>query len=124
MDQLELSALPPWSSIAVVDLGEGPSGVPLAPPVPAESFNGRFQEILEMGVRDWVNVGVLEVRDGVLIVEVEYRTTSASDPSTSVSPETKSQSTSMAQRGTPWCGWASIPMRTLGTGGRDQVPFT
>ncbi len=77
-----------------------------------------------MGVRDWVNVGVLEVRDGVLIVEVEYRTTSASDPSTSVSPETKSQSTSMAQRGTPWCGWASIPMRTLGTGGRDQVPFT
>jgi len=67
-------SLPPYSSIAVTELPEESPGAERSAPVPASEFVERFQAILQVGCRDWVNVGIEEVRDGVLYVEVTYCT--------------------------------------------------
>jgi hypothetical protein len=49
--------------------------------VPAAEYAARFEEILALGNRDWVNLGVVDVQDGALIVAVEFFTApSASHP--------------------------------------------
>jgi hypothetical protein len=67
----EKFSLPAWDKIEVI---EDPLDGPVKPVtrVPAETYDARFQEIMEHVNKDWVNVGVAEVIDGVLIVDVEY----------------------------------------------------
>jgi hypothetical protein len=43
--------------------------------VPAATFDDRFQEILDLGLV-WINVSVMDVRDGVLRVDVTYNASS------------------------------------------------
>ncbi len=65
--------LPEWTEVLVLE-----KPFPDAPaayhPVPAEGFGGRFEEILDLGHRDWVNLNLVGVKDGTLVVAVEYAT--------------------------------------------------
>lgn len=67
-----------WSSIVVVENTSG-SGAKLTPPVTDDSFDSRFQQILDLGYRDWVNVGAISLVDDVLTIEVLYMTTPLSE---------------------------------------------
>ena len=68
LGRLDEYPLPPWSSIVVIE----PDGAGSEFPIPAMTFDARFQEILTL-CTDWVNVHVIDVRDNVLRVTVAYR---------------------------------------------------
>jgi len=70
--------IPPWSNIEVI---EDPTEIEDKPTsrVPAETFDPRFQQIMDLRLADWVNVGAVEVVDGVLLVKVRYRSMQIQD---------------------------------------------
>jgi hypothetical protein len=62
-----------WDEVVVVEDVLQPGSRQLSAPVPATQFGHRFDEILELGTRDWVNLTTAGVIDnGNLVVVVEY----------------------------------------------------
>ena len=68
-----MEGLPPlvWSSVVVVEV-HCEKGVQITPPVPSDRYDARFEEILDLGYADCIRLGVSEVKDGALIVEVVF----------------------------------------------------
>ena len=71
LQMMEDRPLPVWSSVVVVEV-HCEKGVQITPPVPADRYDARFQEILDLGYADCIRLGVSEVKDGALIVEVLF----------------------------------------------------
>lgn len=67
--------LPSWSTIVVVER-PAPEWRPEheVRPVSAAEFDERFEQILALGHRDWVNVGFAGIDGQALVVAVEYFT--------------------------------------------------
>jgi hypothetical protein len=71
LQMMEGLPLPVWSSVVVVEV-PCEKGVQIMSPVSADTYDGRFQEILDLGYADCIRLGVSQVKDGALIVEVVF----------------------------------------------------
>jgi len=67
--------LPPWEKTVFGERGYGPGALPWDGRFrPTGEFEPRWRLILAATTRDWVNLVLLGVKDGVLLFVVEYLT--------------------------------------------------
>lgn len=69
------TVLPPWDRVVFGESGHGPRALPWDGRYrTSDEFLDRWEQILTATTRDWVNLDVVGVKDGVLVFVVEYLT--------------------------------------------------
>lgn len=74
LQMIEGLPLPVWSSVVVVEV-PCEKGVQSTPPVSADTYDARFQEILDLGYAECIRLVVSEVKDGELVLEIVFYST-------------------------------------------------